>query len=370
MIRGMSRNAPHSNDRLATLDLLRLAAALAVVAFHYLYRGAVGEPMLDIAFPEAERLAIFGYLGVNLFFLISGFVIAWSAEGRDFKGFAIARFVRLYPGFLVCMTVSFVVLALAADPRWPVQSGQFAANLAIFAPALGKPFVDGVYWSIVLEIVFYGWVALALLLGVFERWKLPLVTGWLGLCVLNEFLLHSGALRMVFLTEFGPWFAGGILMHHLWSRGPSAEALMLLFASFLVSCNMLAIAQGWMDIHYGRSIGLGALVAANLAMHVLLAAALFARGLVPASPFVLALGGLTYPLYLIHQNVGYLALNALSGSVGRWGAAALVTAAMLLLSWAIWRFVEIPLRPGLTRALRAAAARLPDGKRRATAGNA
>jgi peptidoglycan/LPS O-acetylase OafA/YrhL len=366
----MSRNAPHSNDRLATLDLLRLLAALAVVAFHYLFRGAAGEPMLDVAFPEAERFAIFGYLGVNLFFLISGFVIAWSAEGRDFTGFAIARFARLYPGFLVCMAASFVVLALAADPRWPVESGQFAANLAIFAPALGKPFVDGVYWSIVLEIVFYGWVALALLFGVFERWKLPLVAGWLGLCVLNEFLLHSGALRMVFVTEFGPWFAGGILMHHLWSRGVSAEALMLLGASFLVSCNMLAIAQGWMDVHYGRSIGLGALLAANLAMHALLVAAIAARGLVPATPLVLALGGLTYPLYLLHQNIGYLAINALSGPAGRWGAAALVTGAMLLLSWAIWRFVDTPLRPGVTRTLRAVSTHLPAWKPRAAVGNA
>lgn len=355
---GMQTSQDHS-ERLGSLDLLRLVAALAVVGYHYLFRGAAGVPVLDVAFPEAEPFAIFGYLGVNLFFLISGFVIAWSAEGRDFRGFAIARFARLYPGFLLCMAASFAVIAWAGDPRLRLESGQFAANLLIFAPAFGKPFMDGVYWSIVLEIVFYGWVALALMFGVFERWKLPLVAAWLGLCAINEFGLHSAALRMVFVTEFSPWFAGGVLMHHLWRNGAAAETLMLLGAAFLLSCNMLAIGQAWMEAHYARSIGLLPLLGANGVMFVALAAAIAVRGYVPATPLVLALGGLTYPLYLLHQNIGYLAINALSDFAGRWGAVAAVTLGMLGSSWAVWRYAETPLRPRVSRILFRIADRLP-----------
>ena len=66
----------------------------------------------------------------------------------------------------------------------------------MFAPALGQPFMDGVYWSIVLELVFYGWVTLALISGAFQRFKLELVTGWLAVIALNEIVLGSGALRM------------------------------------------------------------------------------------------------------------------------------------------------------------------------------
>ena len=89
--------APAAQDKshLATLDLLRLVAALSVVLFHYFFRGAADGIHLAEGYPEVAGYALYGYLGVNLFFLISGFVIAWSAEGRAWEQFALARFVRL-----------------------------------------------------------------------------------------------------------------------------------------------------------------------------------------------------------------------------------------------------------------------------------
>jgi peptidoglycan/LPS O-acetylase OafA/YrhL len=338
-------------ERIASLDLLRLVAALAVVGFHYFFRGAAGEPYLDVAYPSAAPVALYGYLGVNLFFLISGFVIAWSAEGRAWDRFAIARFARIYPGFAACMAVTFAVLWLAGDPRLPVSGAQFGANLAVFSPALGQPFVDGVYWSIVLELVFYGWVALALLLGVFQRWKLALVAGWLAICAINELAIGSGAARLLFITEFGPLFAAGVLIHHIYAHGRSRPALALLAASFVLSCLTMTVTKGWMQQAYGISAPMPALVAANLGLHALLVAAILARRLVAPSPLVLMLGGLTYPLYLLHQNVGYVAINRLAPHAGPWMAAALTLAVVLAMSWIAWRYVETPLRRPLAQAL-------------------
>lgn len=353
----MSQNAPHP-DRIATLDWLRLVAALAVVGFHYLFRGAAADGYLDQATPQAAGVAIYGYLGVNLFFLISGYVIAWSAEGRGWLDFAIARFTRLYPGFVVCMTVSFAVL-LAADPSWgQVSLRQYAANLLMFSPALGEPFVDGVYWSIVLELVFYFWVTVALLTGVFQRLRLELVAGWLVLSAVNEFVIGSGALRFLFLTEYGPLFASGILLHHIRTHGRSGEALVLLAASLLLSTSLMDVARGWMQGHYGVAVPLIELTLANLAMHGLLAGAVFLRVGVPSTRLSLAVGGLTYPLYLLHQNIGYLAINRIAPATGAWQASLLVAAGMVALAWVIWRFVELPLRRRLTDVLRRATRRL------------
>ena len=346
----MQRNGGN-NDRLAPLDLLRVSAALAVVAFHYLFRGATGDPMLDVAYPALAPIAIYGYLGVNLFFLISGFVIAWSAEGRDGIGFAIARFARIYPGFVASMTITFVILVLANDPHWPVTVPQYLANLFVLSPALGQPFVDGVYWSIVLELVFYFWVALALLLGVFDRWKLQLVAGWLAVCAFNEFFVGSGAARLLFITEFGPWFAGGVLVHHVFSRGWSLASAILLAASFALSCAMLPITANWMQQSYGTSLGWTALIAANVVIHLLLPAAIAARRFVPASPLVVMLGGLTYPLYLLHQNIGYVAINALSPIVGASVAALAALLGVGVASWLVWRYVETPGRRATIRFL-------------------
>ncbi|MDP3896447.1 MAG: acyltransferase [Mesorhizobium sp.] len=343
----MSHNAtPHA--RIATLDLLRLVAALAVVGFHYLFRGAAAEPYLAAGYPEAAPYAIYLYLGVNLFFLISGFVISASAEGRTWQRFAVARFARVYPGFVVCMLLTALVLAVAQTSLMPISARQVLANLVIFAPALGEPFVDGVYWSIVLELVFYGWVALAVAAGVFSRFKLELVTVWLLVCAANEFLLGSGALRLLFLTEYGPLFAGGILMHHVATRGRSAEALLLIAAAFLLSTHNMQIMQAWMIGHYGTAVPLAGLVAANVLMHAMLAAAILLARYVPSTPALIMLGGITYPLYLLHQHIGYVAINALAPAIGPWPAALATTAAMLLLSYAVWRFAE---RPGQRLAL-------------------
>ncbi len=339
----MSQNAP-SSDRIASLDWLRLLAALSVVGFHYLFRGAAADGYLSVGYPEAAPYAIFGYLGVNLFFLISGFVIAWSAEGRSWSEFALARFARLYPAFLVCMSVTFLVLWLA-QPEWgAVSLRQFAANLLMFSPAVGEPFVDGVYWSIILELIFYGWVTLAVMLGLFDRYRLELVAGWLVVCTVNEYVVGSGALRFLLLTEYGPLFAAGILVHTIRTRGASAEAYVLLAASFLLSTSLMGLAKDWMQGHYGVSLPLAALPVANLAMFGLLIAAVrFGTAFAPGR-LALAVGGLTYPLYLFHQNVGYVAIDRLTPVVGRWEAVALVTFLMVLLAWAVWRFVEPPIR--------------------------
>ncbi|UVK36976.1 acyltransferase [Mesorhizobium sp. AR10] len=329
-------------DYVATLDLLRLAAALAVVFYHYFFRGAAAGGFLAEGYPTVAPVAIYGYLGVNLFFLISGFVIAWSAESRKWEQFAIARFARLYPGFLLCMTITFAIVASVGAPLFSASLRQYAANLSMFAPAFGQPFMDGVYWSIFLELIFYGWVTLALFTGVFGKWKLALIFIWLAISALNEFFIDSRAARFLFITEFGPFFAAGLLVHHLHAHGRSLPALLLLVAAFLMSSSTIAVTQHWMLNEYGVAVSLTNLVVANVIMHAALIGGVLLRNHVGPSSLTLALGGLTYPLYLLHQNIGYLAINAAAPMVGKWNAALGCVALMLLVSWAIWRYFERP----------------------------
>ena len=333
---------PGRPDYIATLDLLRLAAALAVVSFHYFFRGSAAGGVLAEGYPTVAPVAIYGYLGVNLFFLISGFVIAWSAENRNWQQFAIARFARLYPGFLLCMTITFAIIITVGAPLFSTSLRQYGANLSMFAPALGQPFMDGVYWSILLELVFYGWVTLALLSGVFQKWKLELILIWLAIAALNEFFVDSRALRLLFITEFGPFFAAGLLVHHIHAHGRSPKALLLLAAAFLLSCCTLSVTQRWMLNEYGMAVSQTHLVAANVVMHTALIGGVLLRNRVRPSALTLALGGLTYPLYLLHQNIGYLAINAAAPVVGKWAAALGCVALMLLVSGVIWHHFERP----------------------------
>lgn len=345
------RTIDDTKGRMGSLDLLRLFAAVAVVAFHYLFRGAVADGYLSVAYPEAAPFALFGYLGVRLFFLISGFVIAWSAEGRDVHSFFVARFTRLWPGFVICMTITFAVMAASAHPAFPVSWAQYFANVTMFAPALGQPFMDGAYWSIVLEIVFYFWVALAVAIGWFDRFRLELATGWLLVAVANELLIDNAAARLLFVTEYAGFFIGGLLAFDILRRGAKPETLVVAAAALVFSLSSLFTGRAWMLEHYGVALSPVQLISAGIGVHAIFLAALFIR--LRASAIVALLGALTYPLYLLHQHIGYALIEALAPALGRWEAAgaafALIFAAAALVVVALERPAQRWLKPRLAK---------------------
>jgi peptidoglycan/LPS O-acetylase OafA/YrhL len=79
------------SSRVYALDLLRFFAAASVMLYHYVSH----EPLADGSYTLADILMQHGYLGVNVFFMISGFVILWSAIGRTGAGCVRTRVLRL-----------------------------------------------------------------------------------------------------------------------------------------------------------------------------------------------------------------------------------------------------------------------------------
>ncbi|MCM0750675.1 hypothetical protein DEA98_02050 [Brucella pseudogrignonensis] len=126
--------------------------------------------------------------------MISGFVIAYSAEGQKPFNFLISRFSRIYPTFLIIMSVSALVIWLSGNPLFQISSDQYLANIFIFSKLLGQSFVDGAYWSIVLELIFYGWIFILIALGQFHN-IIRIIPLWLGFSFLNEFYIGSEHLQ-------------------------------------------------------------------------------------------------------------------------------------------------------------------------------
>jgi peptidoglycan/LPS O-acetylase OafA/YrhL len=320
--------------RLYGLDIFRFLLAVIVMAFHYLFRGPHVGNMPDQGLsPVVADLAQYGYLAVFLFFMISGYVIAFSAQGQTPAGFAIARFSRIYPTFILCMSLSFGVILLFGAPVLTVTLPQFLANFAVLPQALGQTYVDGVYWSIVREIVFYGWTFLLLATGLFHTGKAIWVTAWLVLSCVNETWLHSGLLRFGFLTDYSGFFAAGIALHmfHM-SRNIGWLLLFAVAAAFGIYASVIAIPQYNADMHTVLSAGP---IIVFLAIGTL---AFWGFTVVPLARslygLAAALGGLSYPLYLLHENIGFVLFNR-SGLSGPWGLAA-VAVMMISLAWLFW----------------------------------
>lgn len=98
------------------LDLLRFLAALAVVLYHYTFRAYNSDNLSPVRYEELGQLTRYGYLGVQLFFMISGYVILLSMQGKTVRQFLIARMQRLFPAFWVACTLTFLVVRLWGTP--------------------------------------------------------------------------------------------------------------------------------------------------------------------------------------------------------------------------------------------------------------
>ncbi len=329
--------------RLPGLDILRLGAALLVVVYHYAFRGGLNGEFLNFSLVQPGSWVQYFYFGVQLFFIISGFVILWSAENKNWLDFGIARVLRLWPAYLICVSITAAVFAWAGNPLFETSIWHWLANLTFFAPAFGQSFMDGVYWTIVLELIFYFWIMAALWTKLLPRFTHELCLGWMILIAANEFWLQSGIFEKLLITRYGIWFIIGILMYSMWSRGKSATTGLLLTTAIAMSMIMAVVEHIGAAADYGYAVEYLRPLIANCVVIGLAGAAIALGKRLPGGKLAYVLGGLTYPLYLIHQNVGYIMIKELRQSIGDVPAVVATVAVMLIVSSLIFLFWERPL---------------------------
>ena len=320
-------------QRLNQLDALRGLAAMAVVLFHFSTRFSELYPR---AAPQAWSLPL-GYVGVNLFFIISGFVIFMTVERTARPAdFVVSRISRLYPAYWVAIILTFCITHALSLPGKTVSLTTALANGLMFHGFFRVGHVDGVYWTLEVELLFY-----ALILVLFIGGRLAKVH-WvlLGLIALR-LTYHFAAVwwgqdwswtvfRLLNLRNIA-WFALGICCYQ-WVQ-PSSERKHAALAPYTASAALLSLVltESALAGLLGLAFGLAVLAAAQGQLRWL-----------EARPFVW-LGAISYPLYLLHENIGWavmLKLQELNWTAG-WACAAALTL-VLALSGAISRWVERP----------------------------
>jgi peptidoglycan/LPS O-acetylase OafA/YrhL len=324
--------------RVSEIDLLRFVAAVCVVLFHYAFRGHAANGYSDLPYPELAPLARYGYLGVELFFLISGFVILMTASSGSLRKFAISRIVRLYPAYWVCCTVTFLSILALGNGRFDAGFRQYLANLTMLNEFVGIPSIDGVYWSLAVELTFYAMVAAVLLLRQLPRIELFLAA-WLILALAMD--LHSiDRLRQWFITDSAPFFVGGAACFLIHARGASFRGLALFSAAWLIGMAHAVAPLSKLGRIYGGEFSATAVATiVTVFFALMLLVALRRTGAVGRRNWM-AVGALTYPLYLLHQYIGYMLFNQgyphLNRHVLFWGTFAL----MLIGAFAVNRLIE------------------------------
>jgi peptidoglycan/LPS O-acetylase OafA/YrhL len=336
------------NDQGATrvqlLDVLRLVAVAAVVVYHFGFWGPAAHGVTQVAIPSLVSFAQYGFLGVPVFFIISGFVIAYSAEGRTATGFAIARFSRIYPTFVVCMTLTFLTILALGKPHYDATFVQWLANLSIMATVFGEQYMDTSYWSLVIEVVFYAWVAALMAVGVFPRRIDTIILIWLGITLANELTVDLPIIEKLFMADDSGFFAVGLLIYEFY-RGRRDAMLYGLTALSTGTAVFQALHKlERLGVHGGGDFDNRIVVAICLLSIAIIFLATRIKKLPLPPGLVIAIGGLTYPFYLLHMQMGYVIYSSdvVSGKTPVYVAA--IVFGIAALSWAIWRYVEKPLQ--------------------------
>lgn len=341
-----------ANARYYEIDLLRLVSAVLVMLFHYTFVGSAlnfaPEPRTD-AFAVVSR---YMYLGINFFFIISGFVILLSAKDGEPRQFVLSRFIRLYPAYWLCVLLTAGAAVVFAQEAFQLPWTDVLINLTMLQSGLDVPLVDGVYWTLWIELKFYALV----LIMVWLRWVryLPWFCGVVLVASIIGLSTSLASSVETFVAGFPHWagyFACGCVLYLIRERGFhwGYGVLMVLSVIFCIRQNQV-FAQMLTDF-YLVEFKAWVTVGATLAFYALLSVVALRKTGLLRDPRFYYLGVLTYPLYLLHENVGFMIFNAwhelLPGPV-------LITAVvlfMLLAAWLIHRWVEKPAQVYLKRVL-------------------
>lgn len=279
--------------RLKYLDGLRGVAVFSVLIYHFSQLYSWGN------FPFS-----LGSYGVQVFFIISGYVIFFSARSKNsILAFIKNRIIRIYPTYFICLTISIILLLYSGTSERSLL--ELFSNYLFFHKLLGFKHVDGVYWTLLIEVVFYGYVVLA---SMFLKLKarsvyLSILIHTLLIALINfsEWNMPS-LLRIVTLFDFGIYFSLGVVYYLKQNNEVSNWDV-----SIVVFLALLGITfNDSTKMHYSQfDLGVVPFQVMSAILIVLSYVFFFNKQVqrLLSSRFLLFLGYISYPLYLLH-NVG------------------------------------------------------------------
>ncbi|HEX9214892.1 MAG TPA: acyltransferase, partial [Bradyrhizobium sp.] len=311
-------------QKLEGLQAARAVAALSVAYFHS-YIALRG-------FPEAAQLPIGalkdrGYLGVNFFFAISGYVICLVAAKPTFEPtvFAIKRLFRLYPMYWIAMMIIAAMIGLG---RYSPQSLDHFLYSMTLLPQQGAPAYDP-SWTLEREMVFY--VLAAIVVPFAGARGLAVVLATLAAC--GWYFGNPWSFHLISTTQAD--FLAGVLVFLVRERAKLLGAV-------------VPIAIGCAGLWFSRTHELPFLVPASMAIVLLGMTQLRLPWERPPFRWVVAIGDVSYSIYLLHYIVFYWSAFTsarLPWTLPDWLCEPwryLALALCCLISSVTWRYIEFP----------------------------
>ncbi len=306
---------------------------------------------------EVENLFNVGSTGVDLFFIISGFVIFMSINNvKTSHDFIINRVSRLYPTYWTCVTITFILISVYShyyETSKTVSVEQYVANMTMFQHFFRVHDLDGPYWTMIVEMMFY--IGILLLF----HYKLLIYIDYIGVLIV-AFTLLAYQFSHIYLVDkflggfsflrYSPLFFSGIIFYKLYSYKKNIP----FYYSLLVIC---LCSQILLFDHLDKSWLINQNTYALMLVIYFTLFILFINNKLSfiVSKPTLFVGKISYALYLVHQ---FLCVHILlpflidTLQLNFWIACLITLPVVILLATAITYFIEIPMGKWLKQTLR------------------
>ncbi len=279
------------------------------MCFHYFFNGISKGTVTSVSLTTFSSIAKYGYLGVELFFLISGFVILYSTQNRTTLEFIKKRFIRLYPMFWLGLITIFVAANL---PFWSNKGPTLSKTLLNFTmlpTAFGGNWVDEAHWFLMRELQFYLVIIVILALGLGKR--LPQIFPWwaITICIWNLFNLPR--FEVWYFSGYFALLTGGAIIFSIREWGATKLRIVGLLAAYICAMDTRMSKAAWLGEHRSSSYNKYVIGMIVTVAFLLILATLSSKVSNFSFKWAAIAGAITYPLFLIHGRLGLLILQNL-----------------------------------------------------------
>jgi len=302
-------------NRIQILDGFRAVSILSVLLYHFFSRWTPPHNSVSL-YPYNNKYDFFEYgsVGVEFFFIISGFVIYFTLENTNtFKTFWVKRFIRLFPAMLFASVLTFVVFTVFDRGFLFPQSHSlrnFLPSLSFINPAvfqllhINVSYLNGSYWSLWPEVEFYLFASVLYFINRAHFFRNFIFASAVLIGIHQVFFKHED-FSSLGLLAFLPFFAMGTLFYQLWKiahEGRKPGLLHFFSLIFFVE-----------NILYSTDITIVRFI--YVLMVVLFLVFIYTPRFlgILGNRGITSIGTSSYFLYLIHQNIGVLLINKFGG---------------------------------------------------------
>jgi exopolysaccharide production protein ExoZ len=333
-----------SNNKIDSMQAMRGFAAACVMVFH-------GTQIIqrETGYTYLHNIFMAGFLGVDIFFVLSGFIIFYTSkpESFDVATFLKRRFVRVYPIYWL-VTIGLIGMYLISPSPGQNYKSNFSVIFNSFTLFPQEHYVLGVAWTLTYEIIFYLVFALTCLISI--KCFYYTFSVWGVVILLTYFLnIHSSVFALnALINPIILNFSFGCILAYLYKKHSAFS-----YWKWAAAAGMLLLAGTWLLYYVVVSADKTAFTSLisrvylfGIPSAIMIFGLLYFKGWVPK--LLVTVGDASYSLYLIHGTVLSMLFKLIAkihgaGLISNFFGSTLLFAVTVAISIVVYKYIESPL---------------------------